>query len=210
MKKIILTDDLINEIAASFKAIAPPEKFKEAKKFAKKCNFELTNDMHLNRQFAWTFIKAEMEALPFKDAFRYHYQQDLRIWQYRDTDPEITLAFIKYKKYDDGYNSLSASAWRSLDYSIHSLSTVYELNTDGLLTRLIETDGDIREFLNGYSKKNCPNDILKATELLQTTLDNLFKGLDCSERYRIAQAAQQYAAAENMCLIELHNILNGR
>jgi hypothetical protein len=210
MLKSYLTADQIIYLIDRGNSIFKPAEMKKAIAISEKYGFTLTAIKQSNMQLFYKAINEKMNSLPQSDAFRFHYEQNLRTWGYRNTWPEITTEYMKHLKvYESEYLLLTSPKWDEL-YTFIVCELGYEgINTDGGVGIFINNKCDYAGFLEPYSKKNADPVALKNTTALMTTLDGLVSGLSNTEKAVLASVVQQYITAfdKPFDFDKLHNLL---
>lgn len=211
MRKSFKTEEFIDNNVARGNSILTPAELSKQKSIAKKRGFELTYSRQTNMNLYWEAIKLEMNELKQSHPVRYHYEQDLRVWHYRNEDSEIIIAYMKHEKvYESEFMLLASPKLDKLyDFMYDLMMEGIDSSEDGGAMVFINNGANYYDYLSKYSKKYADPEALKSTTNLMNTLESLTAGLSNTEKANLSTVVLQYLTAFDRPLDfdTLHNLL---
>lgn len=209
MKKTFLTEEQITNFVKRGNSILTSSDFKKLHLIAAKYKFTLTSSKQSNIQMWWNAISEKMNQLSPSDSFRIHYEQGLRVWQYRNVDNAIITAYMKHLKiYDSEYMLLASPKLDEIyTYVVCELGGA-GVDTTGGAGIFINNSGDYYGYISKYGRKYCDPVALKASDKLMNTLESMSKDLTAAEKHNLSSVIQQYLTSSTPIESDtFHNLL---
>jgi len=204
MQKTYISKSTYLELVTRANEVLPDSTISMLKRIGKKHNLELIYDKQTNLQLFWNVVLEKLRTLPADDRFCKILQEE---WKYANRLQNINVIkdFIAYLRIQDEYDALLNFDSREVALFFNGDLARYGVPTIGI-TAAIRLDGNYEKFFGQYLKDNCDPAALRTSKKLQGQLDEIFKGMDYTERHRISCVVRQYATGE-LDTDQFHNLL---